>query len=50
MSSFILTLGLAKSKSEDVTKDAGNLQGFCVPSACRGIVSAIIDKQTVGQL
>jgi len=30
MSSFVLTLDHAKSKSEDVTKDAGNLQGFCV--------------------
>jgi len=29
MFSCVLTLDHAKSKSEDVTKDASNLQGFC---------------------
>jgi hypothetical protein len=34
MSSCVLTLDHAKSKSEDVTKDACNLQGFCARMSC----------------
>jgi len=47
MFSCVLTLDHAKSKSEDVTKDASNLQGFC---ARMGFISHLYFRQKKARL